>query len=163
MVAALSFVEILLPGGHMGKYLKFILALILLAVLVYPLANLGKGEIQVFTGESYTSQGVPVAPDRGEVLLESIRTKQILEVYKEKLARHIEELAAGEISGIEVYVTNIYINSNKNSGSRARVEEVVVRINDPDLTERFKSLVSAELGLRRGQIKVIYEKEGDST
>lgn len=40
MVAAISFVELILPAGGMGKYLRFIFSFMILGVVVYPLGKL---------------------------------------------------------------------------------------------------------------------------
>ena len=40
MVAAISFVELIIPEGSMGKYLRFIFSMMILGVVVYPLLKL---------------------------------------------------------------------------------------------------------------------------
>lgn len=40
MVAAISFIELIIPDGGMGKYLKFIFSLMILGTVIYPLAEL---------------------------------------------------------------------------------------------------------------------------
>ena len=91
MTSAISFAEILLPSGSMGRYVKFILALILLAVLVHPLTNLGQSEQPVFTGETYTSDGELKEVDPAVLRLQTIQTNQIRQVYEDRLANMMEE------------------------------------------------------------------------
>lgn len=40
VVAAVSFIQLLFPGGEMGKYLKFVLSLVILGIIIYPFAAL---------------------------------------------------------------------------------------------------------------------------
>ena len=36
MILALSFIEILLPDSSMGKYVKFVVSLVIMATILYP-------------------------------------------------------------------------------------------------------------------------------
>ena len=36
IILALSFIEILLPDSSMGKYVKFVLSLVIMATILYP-------------------------------------------------------------------------------------------------------------------------------
>lgn len=36
MILALSFIEILLPDSSMGKYVKFVFSLVIMATILYP-------------------------------------------------------------------------------------------------------------------------------
>ncbi|MGI6752522.1 MAG: stage III sporulation protein AF [Anaerovoracaceae bacterium] len=40
MVAAISFIELILPEGGMGRYLKFIFSLMILGAIIYPFGSL---------------------------------------------------------------------------------------------------------------------------
>lgn len=40
IILALSFIEILLPDSSMGKYLKFIFSLVIMATILYPVIYL---------------------------------------------------------------------------------------------------------------------------
>ncbi|MBE6031844.1 MAG: hypothetical protein E7224_01445 [Clostridiales bacterium] len=121
MTSAISFAEILLPSGHMGKYLKFILALILLAVLIYPLTHINSGDVTVFTGSSYTSEGVLKDENGSEDRIREIQTKQVLQVYQERMAVYIKESLETEFPGIEISRIDIHISD---SGNGSRYEEI---------------------------------------
>ncbi len=153
MVAAVSFVEILLPGGRMEKYLKFVLALILLAALIHPLSNLGKAEISAFTGSSYTSQGQLKEEDPAEIFLQEVQTQQVAEVYKSRLAQHIKDLLAAEFPGIEAVSADIYISSG-DWGALSEIQEIRVHISGSGYEIPVRKFLSQQLGIPQRKIQV---------
>lgn len=40
IITALSFIEILLPDSSMGKYVRFIFSLVIMAVILYPVLHI---------------------------------------------------------------------------------------------------------------------------
>ncbi|NLY71066.1 MAG: hypothetical protein GX076_05225 [Clostridiales bacterium] len=108
MIAALSFIELVLPEGGIHKYLKFIFSLMILGVIVYPIGNASFNDI---TASIYVSEQGEVKGDMGDSLLEriiSVQTKQIEEVYKEKLDALKEEEESYKLKGISIPWPDIY-------------------------------------------------------
>lgn len=114
IIAVLSFLEIILPNGSMQKYLKFIFSLMILGVIVYPLAD-----IDVY--ESSASLPISnVSKDESDILENNIleqvltvQTKQIQEVYQEKLESNEEYGMNNEFQGISIPKQDIYSNDKE--------------------------------------------------
>lgn len=109
MIAVLSFVELVLPEGGMQKYLKFIFSLMVLGIIISPFGVMEFNEITAFSDyfESDGSESV----ETGNGLLErivTIQTKQIHEVYQEKMEASQKEGQANQNTGISIPWTDIY-------------------------------------------------------
>lgn len=116
MIAALSFVEVVLPDGSMQKYLKFIFSLMILGVIVYPLGDAKFDDISAFTSLSHDKNVASV--NVGDHLVErivTVQTKQIQEVYQEKLESLKEDVPTNQIQGISIPWTDIYSNDEEES------------------------------------------------
>lgn len=203
MVAAVSFVEILLPGGSMGKYVKFILSLMILAVVLYPFSLLsgnqpispGQPE-QPFASESTSQPKQPFAPghttqpqrpsdpeqtdqpqqqdkseDSGDRLssesamaaqpvpanedpLSAIQTKQIQEVYQEKLEQALKEQILSKFNGIQTATVHIYMNNDITKRSYGKIRKVVISLAPASLADPVRSFAAETLSMSRGQIQV---------
>ena len=108
MIAALSFIGLVLSEGCIHKYLKFIFPLMIVGEIVYPIGNASFNDI---TASIYVSEQGEVKGDMGDSLLEriiSVQTKQIEEVYKEKLDALKEEEESYKLKGISIPWPDIY-------------------------------------------------------
>lgn len=115
MIAALSFIEIIMPEGGIQKYLKFIFSLMVLGVIVYPLGNATFNEIN--TSAPIFNEAEELS-DAGESLLERItlvQTKQIEDVYREKVDALQEDEPTYQNEGISIPWTDIYSNDGEES------------------------------------------------
>lgn len=160
MVVAVSFVKFLLPGGSMGKYLNFILSLMVLAVIVYPLGSIGEEGIRVSDAVPYNSTGDAGGTDEwalGEEEIDYVQTKQIEQVYKEKVEALIKETVETEFSGIRVLGSEIYINEGNNTKQiTGAIQFVTVYINDADYEKKVRDLVAETLSLKQDKVTVKY-------
>lgn len=165
MVAAVSFVEILLPGGSLGKYVKFILSLMILAVVLYPFSLLDKGHPMALdpplqqndSQNAMTSPSalaaqltVPTEPDP----LSDIQTKQIQEVYQDKLQQALQEQLLSKIDGIQTVSVHIYMNNDVTKQSYGKIRKVVIQLDPAALAQQVKSFAAETLSVRRGQVQV---------
>ncbi len=85
VIAALSFIEIVVPEGSMRSYLKFIFSLIILGVIVYPLSHAKDYNIDAYV--PVVGQSRIYEDQRWQDFFEKIvnvQTKQIKEIYEEK-------------------------------------------------------------------------------
>lgn len=109
MIAILSFVELALPDGAMQKYLKFIFSLVILGVIISPFGKIDFNEVSAFTSY-YDGLGQTTSfPDSG--LLEritTIQTKQLQQVYQEKLDAEKQDENYLQNDGISIPWTDIY-------------------------------------------------------
>ncbi|WP_206458090.1 stage III sporulation protein AF [Anaerovorax sp. IOR16] len=165
IVLAISFLELLLPSGSMRGYLKFIFSLLLLTVMLYPLQSLGGKEILAFHSIPYSfsaAQSYEINNDASfEYDLSQVQTKQISDVYKEKVSESIKEELEKQFSGISEAVIEIYINENRNSKHFGELNKVILYTDD--LTEQVKiqNTLSDFLNLSKRNI-FIKEKEEEN-
>ena len=114
MIAALSFVEIVLPDGGMQKYLKFIFSLMILGVIVYPLGDEKSYQISVFSPISTQQTRESAKMDHGILnQIMDIQTKQIQEVYNEKQKSFNQDVKPDKIQGISIPWADIYSNDKE--------------------------------------------------
>lgn len=188
MVAAVSFVEILLPAGSMGKYVKFILSLMILAVVLYPFSLLEGGKTpdpsqllqqgqspqtsppygsdpspqpapqggsqdtdRLSTDSAMTAQ-LPVPAD--EDTLSSIQTKQIQQVYQEKLEQALKEQILSKFDGIQTASVHIYMNNDVTKRSYGKIRKAVIELAPASLADQVRSFAAQTLAIGRGQVQV---------
>ncbi len=84
-ILVVSFIEIILPSGTMRKYLKFILSIIILAVILQPLLRIDEIDINAF--EPITSE--MDQEESNSDLIESVQQVQIINLFKQKLESSI--------------------------------------------------------------------------
>ena len=85
MTASLAFLELVLPEGSIRKYLKFILSLIVLAVIIYPFGE--KKAEGIDAALMLTLEGQIVYKNDAYKLLEQIinsQTRPVDVIYREK-------------------------------------------------------------------------------
>lgn len=170
MVAAMSFVEILLPSGSMGKYLKFILSLMILAVVLYPLSELTGGgewlsglsqnlseseEVERTAGTSddgSVAAGQPVPVDQEEIA--AMQTRQIKEVYQSKLEESLKEALISQFPGIRTAQIHIYINDEVTKRSYGDIGSVTITV-EPGVDRGAVLRFTADtLRISKGKVKV---------
>ncbi len=109
VIAALSFIEIVVPEGSMRSYLKFIFSLIILGVIVYPLSSAKDYDISVFVpvvGQSHIREDQRWQDFFEKVV--SVQTKQIKEIYEEKKRQENDPDESDKIQGISKPSRDIY-------------------------------------------------------
>lgn len=191
MVAAVSFVEILLPGGSMGKYVKFILSLMILSAVLSPFSLIGKdqsiklnsalppyptdslkmskdqsvkldGEQRLkseqgkqqdhLSSDSAMTAQLPVSAD--EDPLSAVQTKQIQQVYQDKLEQALKEQIFSKFSGIQTASVHIYMNNDVTKRSYGKIRKVVILLEPANLAQPVRSFAAETLSIGRRQIQV---------
>ncbi len=162
IVLAISFLEMLLPGGSMRGYLKFIFSMLLLTVMLYPLQALNGKDILAFHAVPYSLADSNSYETEENTLsdydLSQVQTKQISDVYKEKIAERIKEELETQFSGISEAVIEIYINENRNSKQFGELNQVILYTNDLTEQEELRKALSNCLNLSKRNI-IVKEKE----
>lgn len=116
MVASLSFIELVLPEGSMQKYLKFIFSLIVVGVIVSPFGEMKFNEVTAYTDYFRETQDQEIDVGNGLLeRLESIQTKQLRQVYQDKVQGLQEEGGTSQNDGISIPWTDIYSNGEEDS------------------------------------------------
>ncbi len=95
MTTSLAFVELLLPEGDMRKYLKFVFSLFILATIIYPFSN------QTF------DKAIALETMNMHKLI-SVNTRQVEEVYREKIQSLEEKKNPKQNPGISLPPSDIY-------------------------------------------------------
>jgi stage III sporulation protein AF len=109
MIGILSFVELVLPEGGMQKYLKFIFSLMVLGIIVSPFGAMDFNEISASSDYFESKESGTV--QTGNALLErivTIQTRQIHDVYQEKVEALQQDGQANQNTGISIPWTDIY-------------------------------------------------------
>lgn len=146
IIILFSFVEILLPGSTMQKYLKFVFSLAILAMILSPLAAVSPEEISV-AGSAYVSEALrqqSIQAEGEEEPISRVQTKQIETVYREKLVFQLQERLKEKFPGITVASVEIYINNEVRSSQFGKPEKALITIDDPDYEKAVRD-ASAEL------------------
>lgn len=114
VIAALSFIEIVMPEGSIRTYLKFIFSLMILGVVVLPLSDLNDSDIHVMAPMSI-NDGISTLSVENNLLtkMNSVQTKQIREIYEEKTREKKSSAVTSEIQGISKPARDIYSNDEE--------------------------------------------------
>lgn len=168
----LSCLEMVLPGGSMKQYLKFVFSLILLAVMAAPISNAflpqtesASGYVPVspenfFSGDGWMTPGVASGKDGGENKeLTRVQTKQIAQVYEEKLTQQLVSGLEEKFAGITVESVEIYINNEIHSGRYARPEKAAVTISDPALEDDVRTYTADLLQIEKRNVSIAFSEE----
>ncbi len=116
MITSLAFIELILPGGSMQKYLKFVLSLFIIAVIIYPFGKNIAEEISLSLPVGDDSTSSPYAGD-DELLKRIINTQtyQLEEVYLQKMKDSGLSPNQRQNPGISLPWTDIYSNDEEES------------------------------------------------
>ena len=237
VVILFSFIEILLPGSNMKKYLKFIFSLAILAMMVSPLAALGGGDVAAALGGGDVAAALERMPvsgqyqgggqsrsqdrdqgekrdsrrdnrdpnegrdsrrdnrdsnegrdsrrdnrdpdegwdsrrgnqdseegrDRGQApndqAIRRIQTKQIQEVYRERLAAGLWEELKEKFPGISIPSVEIYINNKVRSKRLGCLERVEIIISDPDYEKAVRDYAAHRLQIEKRSVIIALSGE----
>jgi stage III sporulation protein AF len=116
MTASLAFVELVLPEGNIQKYLKFVLSLIVLAVIVYPFG--GNKVEDIGAALSLTQDGQILYRNDDNKMLERIvtmQTRQLEDIYRKRAEEAGQPLDPDENPGISLPWADIYSNDEEES------------------------------------------------
>lgn len=114
MTASLAFLELVLPEGSIRKYLKFILSLIVLAVIIYPFGE--KKAEGIDAALMLTQEGQIVYKNDENKMLEQIintQTHQLEDIYREKAKEAGLPVDPDEKPVISLPWTDIYSNDEE--------------------------------------------------
>lgn len=109
MTTTLAFIELIMPGGGMQKYLKFIFSLFIIAVIIYPFGEKASKEIS-FTLPVDNGDSVEWHDDGTHVLerITKTQTLQLEDIYQNKLGEIKETENSVQKSGISLPWADIY-------------------------------------------------------
>ncbi len=139
----------------MRKYLKFILSIIILAVILQPLLKLNNIDINAFEPIS-TVMETPEEPHRDSV--ESIQEVQIISLFKQKLKSNIISIIWDINSELDIKEITIHVFENINKKNFGEIHSVDIRLigssgNESDKT-KIVNEVAQMLDVSNGKISV---------
>ena len=148
----------------MRKYLKFILSIILLAIILQPLLEYKEIDYSAFANTEYYSQ-YEEAAESGE--LAAIQNVQIVSVYKQKIINETSKIIQDTIPESEVRDIKIKIFEDSNKRNFGEIHSLYIDLVFSEFTasdedELIKAL-SERLNLSKRKITITctYNKAGD--
>jgi stage III sporulation protein AF len=121
-----AFVEVLLPGGNMRKYVNLVIGLLVMLVIISPLIHLSAGSYNL--GIDIFNKGYAIELRDANLLLNNVRHEQresITKIYRDKVQRqiqeHVERLYPGSRAAAEVYINEDYDSESYGSVLGIRV------------------------------------------
>jgi stage III sporulation protein AF len=117
LVMFIVIVEMLMPSGRMKKYASLVTGFVLIIAIINPLLKLIGGgvkfeDIQI-TSSNYMDK---LEIEKNSSLLEEEQNKQIIEIYRKKLIKQLEDKLS-KTEGITEVKGDVIINEDLNSDS----------------------------------------------
>lgn len=138
LVLFIVLLEILVPSGKMKKLINMTSGFILIIAVINPFIGLfGKGiDLKDFRISASSYLDRRELEENSKVMKEN-QGKQIVEVYRNKLAREIED-AAGGIKEVTSVKADVIINEDFNSSGFGEIKRVYLYIKPGEKTSGIK-------------------------
>lgn len=142
-VLIVSFIEIVLPSGKMRKYLKFILSIIVLAVILQPLLDINDIDINAFANMNIYDESE--LNDIESNSIESVQQLQIINLYKEKIKNEINIIIKNTLPEAEIQEIIIHIFDDVNKKNFGEIHSIHIRLNSTFMNETDASRIIKEI------------------
>ncbi len=154
-VLVISFIEVILPSGNMRKYLKFILSIILLAIILQPLLEYKEIEYNAFADIDYSDENEATA-DTQEIA--AIQNIQIVSVFKQKIKNEVSVIILGILPDSEIQDIKITIFENVNKKNFGDIHSIYINMTcvgyDASDKEQILDAISEKLNLSKRKISI---------
>lgn len=154
-VLLISFIEVILPSGNMRKYIKFILSIILLAIMLQPLLEYKQIKYSTFE-DMYFIDDIEDTIENQE--LATIQNIQISSVYKLKLKNEISTIILDILHDSEIKDIKIKIYENVNRKNFGEIHSIYVDMtninHDSSHKEQMIKAISEKLNLSKKKISI---------
>lgn len=144
LVMFIIIIEILMPSGRMKKYISFVTGLILIIAIINPILKLvGNGksleDIQIFNSNSMDRMEIKINSD----LLEKEKNKQIIEVYRKKIIKQLEDslMKNGQIAEVK---GDVIINEDYGSDSFGEIIRAYAEVTLKEKDDEVKPVDKVE-------------------
>jgi stage III sporulation protein AF len=124
-----AFVEVLVPGSSMRKYVNLVIGLLVMIVIISPLLHLAAGDYNI--GMDILNKGHAIDLRDTELLLNSVKQQQkesITRVYREKVQRQVSEQVMHINPGSNA-VAEVFIDEDHDSKSFGKILGIRVLIS----------------------------------
>lgn len=154
LVLFLAVIEILMPSGRMKKYCSLITGVILIIVIINPFirmfdSNFNLEEIQVFNSNAMDRMEI----EKNSKILKEEEMKQIVELYRKKIIRQLEENAL-KSKGVSGAKGDVIINEDYNTDNFGEIKRVYLEITANE--EKISPVVKVD------DIRIGEEKEPET-
>lgn len=144
------FLELLLPGGEMKRYVKFVMGLLVMVAVLGALGSLFKGDWYFTLPEQAVGRDEQASPALGEIMATAKRVGQnqqarALEEYKRALARQVSALA-GMYPEVTVLAVDVDIYTDEKSTKYGQIKEIRLTVK----SSRPENNSSGEIRIRVG-------------
>ncbi len=144
LVLFLVVIEILMPSGRMKKYCGLVTGVILIIAIINPFLKFFNGNFKledIQVANSNTMDRLEIEKD--SKLLEEEQMKQIVEVYRKKIVRQLEDNAR-KTKGVADARGDVIINEDYTSGSFGEIKRVFLEISLSDQNDGLKPVVKVD-------------------
>jgi len=142
-------IEILIPSGKMKKYINMVSGIIMIIAVINPLTGLFNKEVNLkefqILGSNYIDKK---EIEKNSEMLERQQMEQIVEVYRQKIIRHIEEMVM-TIEGVNKAEADVIINedyTSKNFGEVKRAYIYLYMEKDSTAVKPVKEIKKVQVG-----------------
>jgi len=132
VILFVSIVELILPEGKMRKYVSLIAGVLVVFIIVSPLVSAFNKDIQIEMPEMSMKEPVPIEELKlqGEKI-GTLRSKQIVEAYKTKIQKSIQE-QVNEVSEINCERVVCKVKEDTSKQEFGDIEEITLYITIKD-------------------------------
>ena len=149
IIALGAICDIIMIEGEMKKYLKPVLGFVLVLAVIRPITGLSSDIIKIDIAEEIRESSLEIS---GEV--DNVQTEEILKLYREKLARKIEEQIQTQYKNDVKAVVEATSEEERFGDIKSVFIEVFVMENEVVNAESIKNYVSKEFGVKKDKIDV---------
>lgn len=122
-------IEILIPSGKMKKYVNMVSGVILIIAVINPLKGLFNKEVSLkefqISGSNYIDKK---EIENNSKMLERQQMEQIVEIYRQKVIKHIEEMVMG-VEGVHNVEADVIINEDYTSKNFGEVKRAYIYLD----------------------------------
>jgi stage III sporulation protein AF len=154
IVVAISFVEIILPSGSMKKYLRFIFATIMLAVIISPLAEilLEEREVSVFQPGAFSAAGQAAEADLTDRYMSY--NIDMTGIYKNKVEEKVKDVLAVNFQDLEVKAVSLSLDERPLEQGGGYISYIEVLVTGAADRKLIQEKLAQEIGISADKITV---------
>lgn len=163
IIVFVSIIEIILPDGKMRKYVSLTAGVLVVLIIISPLVGAFNKGAGINMPEINFKEPIPIEElkIRGEKI-EKLRSKQVLDTYKAKLERSIQE-QVNEIDGVycskaicqitedsnkegfgDIQEICLYVNSKRQESNYSKIEPISINLKNTELDKAQKDMAIPE-------------------
>jgi len=129
IILFVSIVEIILPEGKMRKYVNLVAGVVVVLIIISPLVKAFNKNIEIDMPEMNIKEPISIQELKIQgQKIESMRSKQIICTYKEKMEKSIKE-QVNEISGVDCQRVICKVKEDSRNENFGDIDEVTLYVS----------------------------------